>query len=368
MKAPLEPYVEAMTELLLECGKAAHFKRGTNFVPDHADALDPAVIQNLYDAAGPKRPRTPSNSLARCWTRSPCWRPWPKITPPGISPTAATPAASGSPPWSARCAPGPVGMNTAPQPEQYHDGPRRPDAQRHLGGYAVPGPRKAQLFGRVCQAPGANADTLRDTVLADFGLDENGKKVYELVGNTVTVTLAQDLTLGIYDKNAQKAVKSVPKKGAYEAKYTAAKADVAELKKNIKKVVKAWCGQLFEHFLDGKPIRLAHPHGDGAVGCVCVAEIFQRPCHQAALRPGLGAGHVPGDRFKTYTRRTNHIVALLDQRTIIGQIMRDDVTIMAQMKGTTLAQVTQYLNLAIDNGKPNITAEQRRPLPIWKVF
>ena len=60
---------------------------------------------------------------------------------------------------------------------------------------------------------------------------------------------------------------------------------------------------------------------------------------------------------KTYTRLTNHIVARLDQWTIIGRIMRDDVTIMAQMKGTTLAQVMQYLNLAIDNGKTNITAE-----------
>ena len=48
------------------------------------------------------------------------------------------------------------------------------------------------------------------------------------------------------------AVKSVPKKGADEAKCTAAKADVAELKKNIKKVVKARYAQLFERFLDSK--------------------------------------------------------------------------------------------------------------------
>ena len=41
---------------------------------------------------------------------------------------------------------------------------------------------------------GADGETLRDTALAEFGLDESGKKVYDLGGNTIIVALAQDLT------------------------------------------------------------------------------------------------------------------------------------------------------------------------------
>ena len=61
---------------------------------------------------------------------------------------------------------------------------------------------------------GADGETLRDTALAEFGLDESGKKVYDLGGNTIIVALAQDLTLSIFNGNAGKAVKSIPKKRA----------------------------------------------------------------------------------------------------------------------------------------------------------
>ena len=47
------------------------------------------------------------------------------------------------------------------------------------------------------------------------------------------------------------AVKSIPKKGADPKKYEAAKADFAEIKKNVKKVVKARCDRLFQDFLSG---------------------------------------------------------------------------------------------------------------------
>ena len=70
-------------------------------------------------------------------------------------------------------------------------------------------------------------------------------------GNMVTVSLAQDLTLRIFDGNAGKTVKSIPKKGVDEAKHAAAKADFAEMKKNAKKVTKARCDRLFQDFLSG---------------------------------------------------------------------------------------------------------------------
>ena len=72
---------------------------------------------------------------------------------------------------------------------------------------------------------GADGETLRDTALAEFGLDESGKKVYDLGGNTIIVALAQDLTLSIFNGNAGKAVKSIPKKRAdpKENRYAALK-------------------------------------------------------------------------------------------------------------------------------------------------
>ena len=47
-------------------------------------------------------------------------------------------------------------------------------------------------------------------------------------------------------------MKSIPKKGADEAKHAAAKADFAEMKKNVKKVVKARVDRLFARFLSGE--------------------------------------------------------------------------------------------------------------------
>ena len=334
------------------------------------------------------------------------------------------------------------------------------------------------LLTRYAQLRGVDAETLRDTVLAEFGLDGKGEKVYDLGGNTITVTLAQDLTLSIFDGNAGKAVKSIPKKGADPEKYEAAKADFAEMKKNVKKVVKARVDQLFDRFLSGesmdseawqksylnnpvlrqaanllvwsqdgqtftlrngaaidsgkqpyaisgRPIQVAHPM-EMKSGDVLAwqkyfnnhgikqpfAQVWEPVVRESAIRPnmyqdaerplyrfkgkekhgisfnydyslsilnisfadcdleldcsGLDMHHnldlnglVKMGRFtfKKYTRQVNHIVSLLDQWAIIGWIMRDDTSIVAHLDSATLAQVMQYLNLAIENGKTNVTAE-----------
>ena len=335
------------------------------------------------------------------------------------------------------------------------------------------------LLTRYAQLRGIGTETLWDTVLADFGLDKDGKKVYDLEGNTVTVSLAQDLTLSIFDGNAGKAVKSIPKKGAAPQKYEAAKADFAEMKKNAKKVAKARCDRLFQDFLSGakypaekwqasylgenpvlrqvasllvwsqdgqtftlrdgaaidsgeqpyaisgRPIQVAHPM-EMKPGDVLAwqkyfnnygikqpfAQVWEPVVRESAIRPNMyqnielplyrfkgkekhgisfsydyslsileisfagcdleldcsaldlrhnldlnGLVKMGGFTFKKYTRQANHIVALLDQWTIIGRIMRDDASIVAHLDSATLAQVMEYLNLAIDNGKTNVTAE-----------
>ena len=91
---------------------------------------------------------------------------------------------------------------------------------------------------------GLDADTLRDTVLADLGLDADGK--------TVTVSLSDELTLSIFDDAKGKVVKSIPKTGADEEKYKAVSASFAELKKNVKRVAKNRADTLLEAYLDGK--------------------------------------------------------------------------------------------------------------------
>ena len=97
-----------------------------------------------------------------------------------------------------------------------------------------------------------DADSIRDTVLADFGLDEKGQKTYDLGGKTVVATLAPDLTLHLLDVDANKVVKSLPKRGSDPDKHAAASADLSEMKKNLKKVVKGRNDVLFQDFLEGK--------------------------------------------------------------------------------------------------------------------
>lgn len=96
-----------------------------------------------------------------------------------------------------------------------------------------------------------DADTIRDTVLSDFGFDQDGKKAYDLGGNKVSVSMADDLTLLLFDENAEKYVKSIPKKNADPALFEAAKADFSDLKKNIKRVIKHRRDVIFDDFLSG---------------------------------------------------------------------------------------------------------------------
>ena len=126
---------------------------------------------------------------------------------------------------------------------------------------------KAGMLDEYAELRGQSADVLRDTVLSEFDLDENGQKTYDLGNGTVTATLMDDLKVGLYDNSAGKTVKSIPKRGADEDKYQAASKDFSDLKKNIKKVVKNRADILFESFLfarefdaeDWKKVYLGNP-------------------------------------------------------------------------------------------------------------
>ena len=96
------------------------------------------------------------------------------------------------------------------------------------------------------------ADTIRDTILSNLGLDADGKKSYDLGNTTVTVSLQPDLTLSLFDERNHKTVRSMPRKGNSEELVSAASTDYSELKKNIKKVARNRCDNLFSDFLSGK--------------------------------------------------------------------------------------------------------------------
>ncbi len=96
-----------------------------------------------------------------------------------------------------------------------------------------------------------DAQIIRDTVLADFGFDAEGKKMYDLGGTTIVVTLEKDCKPSLFNTKAGKVVKSIPKRGNDEALVAAASKDFSELKKNVKKVIKNRFAQLFSNFING---------------------------------------------------------------------------------------------------------------------
>ena len=118
--------------------------------------------------------------------------------------------------------------------------------------------RSAMLFaeryhelGEYAGLRGTDEETLRDTVLVDFGLDEAGKKYYDLGSDTLTAFVGADLTLSLISNTTGKTYKSIPKRGTDPDKYDAAKRDYDEMRRNIKKVVNSRNDRLFKAFLDG---------------------------------------------------------------------------------------------------------------------
>ena len=105
---------------------------------------------------------------------------------------------------------------------------------------------------------GTDAQTLRDSIMVDFGLNEDGRKSYDLGNKIISAFIGHDLKVQLYDEEVSKEVKSLPKRGSDPDKYYAASKDLAEMKKNVKKVVMARNDQLFKDFLTGKTVSAAN--------------------------------------------------------------------------------------------------------------
>lgn len=336
---------------------------------------------------------------------------------------------------------------------------------------------KKGLLNAYAKLRGTDADSIRDTVLSEFGLDADGKKVYNLGTKNVIASLASDLTLSLFDEVAQKEVKSIPKKGTDPELAEKAAADFAEIKKNAKKIVKGRNDILFEDFLSGKTrpasswiasytknpllkrvaelivwvqgkdtfiltengavdcsgaeyiidentaIGVAHPlemkheevkswqnyfishglkqpfsqiwepvidestiekdryagcmipfyrfrsqgkHGISVEDCNFHSEIYITfaECDAYVERIDWRRHEINNEDnfevksfgFEKYTRRVNHIVAYLDNVTVIGKILKDDTSIASILPQFTVAQITEYIRLASENDCVAVTA------------
>ncbi len=322
-----------------------------------------------------------------------------------------------------------------------------------------------------------DADYLRDNVLADFGFDDKGLLYYDLGSTTIEVCIARDLSISLFDKSANKQCKSLPKRNSDSAKYEQASAALSDLKKNVKKVVKARNDMLFNLFLSGGTIKsetwqnsylkniILHRVAElivweqagttfilsknGPIDCngntytiknnhnIKVAHPIEmdyatvkswqqyftsnnlkQPFEQIWV-PVVDFNSIKEDRYKNInipyyrfldkesigifvkdydyhngieisfedcsarvnrkdwqrhsiertdnfeiesftvykrTRMSNQIVSYFDKITVYGRILKDDISIIDYIESFTLAQITEFINLASENKCSNVTA------------
>ena len=60
--------------------------------------------------------------------------------------------------------------------------------------------------------------------------------------------------------------------------------------------------------------------------------------------------------FKKYTRQVNHLVTYFDRITVYDRIRNDDVSVAEILPRFTLAQITEFINVAVENNCTNVSA------------
>lgn len=94
-------------------------------------------------------------------------------------------------------------------------------------------------------------DEIRDEYLSDVGIDENGRKEYDLGTQRVSVVLQKNMTFMIETANG-KSMKAVPKKKADPELYKVADEEFKQLLSRSKKIIKNRADRLFDDFLSGR--------------------------------------------------------------------------------------------------------------------
>lgn len=112
--------------------------------------------------------------------------------------------------------------------------------------------KKQNRLGEYADFHNTDADTLRDSILSDFGLDKNGCRSWPLAGSFVTARLEKNLSVTLLNANG-KVLKSVPKKGADLVELDTAKKELEQLKKDITSAAKLRNNRLMTDFLKTRP-------------------------------------------------------------------------------------------------------------------
>ncbi len=110
---------------------------------------------------------------------------------------------------------------------------------------------KRKELDKYAAMRGMDADEIRDRFLSDLGLDMHGRKSCDLGNMTVAVRMNPDFTFTVELPDG-KVSKSLPKKGSDPEKYDAANKDLAQIKKDVKKIWKNRADLLLADFISGK--------------------------------------------------------------------------------------------------------------------
>jgi hypothetical protein len=93
---------------------------------------------------------------------------------------------------------------------------------------------------------------IRNKVLADVGLDENGSRFFSYGNTDVSVSLNGDMKYDIYNISKEKTMKSFPKDSSDEAAWKKAETEFKQLKKDTREVIKNQTNTAFLEFLSSK--------------------------------------------------------------------------------------------------------------------
>ena len=108
---------------------------------------------------------------------------------------------------------------------------------------------------KYAQKRGMTESELRSsTMLPDFGFDADGVKRFEIGGNVIEVRITDALKIELFDTNAQKVIRSFPKKSADPAKAEAAAKDFAAFKKDVTAFIKEYDLQTAKMYMIGDSI------------------------------------------------------------------------------------------------------------------
>ena len=111
-----------------------------------------------------------------------------------------------------------------------------------------------RLLDRYAALWDTDEETIRDTVMVDTGLDENGQKTYDLGNEKVIATLKENLTIELFDVEKNKVIRTLSKKDIKHQLFEATKRDIRALRTSVKKIAKKRTDMLLDQYLSGKTI------------------------------------------------------------------------------------------------------------------